>query len=100
MVVLDASAIALIPLGRGQRLEPVGRHHGQVVQGGPHRLADPLEPIERADGRQDVRRVGALPAPLADQPEFPASFQEGVKELQFGLAADQAGAEFAQHGVI
>ena len=45
-------------------------------------------------------RVGALPAPLADQAEFPASFQEGVQELLFGLAVDQAGAELAEHGVV
>ena len=81
-------------------MQPVGRHHGQVVQGGPHRLADPLQPIEHADRGQDMGRVGALPAPLADQAEFPASFQEGVQELLFGLAVDQAGAELAEHGVV
>ena len=100
MVVLDAPAIAPVPLRGGQRLQPVGRHHGQVVQGGPHRLADPLEPIEHADRGQDMGRVGALPAPLADQAEFAASFQEGVEELLFGLAVDQAGAELAEHGVV
>ena len=36
----------------------------------------------------------------SDQSEFPASVQEGVQELLFGLAVDQAGAEFAEHGVI
>jgi hypothetical protein len=45
-------------------------------------------------------RVGALSAPLSDQAEFAASFQEGVEELQFGLALDQARAELAEHGVI
>ena len=80
--------------------KPVGHHHGQVVQGGPHRLADLLQPVEHADGGQDMRRVGALPAPFADQAEFPASFQEGVEELLFGLAVDQAGAELAEYGVI
>ena len=81
-------------------MQPLGGDHGQFVQGGPQRLADPLQPVEHADRGQDMRRVGALPAPLADQAEFPASFQEGVQELLFGLAVDQAGAEFAQHGVI
>ena len=47
-----------------------------------------------------MRRVGALPVPFADQAEFPASFQEGVEELLFGLAVDQAGAELAEYGVI
>ncbi len=47
-----------------------------------------------------MSRVGALPAPCADQAEFAASFQEGVEELQFGLAVDQAGAELAEHGVV
>src|SRR3954454_18291826 len=47
-----------------------------------------------------MSRVGTLPAPLADQAEFPASFQEGVEELQFGLAVDQAGAELAEDGVV
>ena len=36
----------------------------------------------------------------SDQPEFAASFQEGVQELLFGLAVDQAGAELAEHGVV
>ena len=81
-------------------MQPVGRHHGHFVQGGPHRLADPLEPIEHADRGQDMGRVGALPAPRSDQPEFAASVQEGVQELLFGLARDQAGAELAQDGVI
>ena len=36
----------------------------------------------------------------SDQPEFAASVQEGVQELQFGLAVDQAGAELAEHGVV
>ena len=47
-----------------------------------------------------MSRVGALPAPFADQAAFPASFQEGVEELLFGLAVDQAGAELAEHGVV
>ena len=47
-----------------------------------------------------MRRVGALPAPLADQSEFPEPVQQGVQELPFGLAVDQAGAELAQHGVV
>src|SRR4051812_11681269 len=47
-----------------------------------------------------MSRVGALPAPLADQSEFPASFQEGVQELLFGLTVDQATAELAEHGVV
>ena len=47
-----------------------------------------------------MSRVGALPAPRSDQFEFAASFQEGVEELLFGLALDQAGAELAEHGVI
>ena len=38
--------------------------------------------------------------PVADQSEFTASVQEGVEELQFGLAVDQAGAELAEHGVV
>jgi hypothetical protein len=47
-----------------------------------------------------MRRVGALPAPFADQSAFPASFQGGVEELLFGLAVDQAGAVLAEHGVV
>jgi hypothetical protein len=100
VVVLDAPRVALVPLRRGQYLQPVGVHHGQVVRGGPHRLAVPLQPVEHADGGQDMGRVGALPAPLADQSEFPAPVQEGVQEQLFGLAVDQVGAEFAQHGVV
>jgi hypothetical protein len=45
-------------------------------------------------------RVGALPAPRPDQLAFAASVQEGIQELLFGLALDQAAAELAEHGVI
>ena len=45
-------------------------------------------------------RVGALPAPLSDQAEFAAAVQEGVQELLFGLALDQATAKLAEHGVV
>jgi hypothetical protein len=47
-----------------------------------------------------MSRVGALPAPRSDQFEIAGSVQEGVQELLFGLALDQAGAELAQDGVI
>jgi hypothetical protein len=100
VVGLDAPAVPPVPLRRGQRPEPVGRHHGQFVQGGPQRLADPLEPVEDAHRGQDMGRVGALPAPRSDQSEIPASVQEGVQELLSGLAVDQSGAELAQDGVI
>jgi hypothetical protein len=36
--VLDALAIALVPLQRGQRLQPSGGYRREVVQGGPERL--------------------------------------------------------------
>jgi hypothetical protein len=47
-----------------------------------------------------MSRVGALPAPRSDQFKFAASVQEGVQELLFGLAVDQAGPELAHDGVI
>jgi hypothetical protein len=47
-----------------------------------------------------MSRVGALSSPWADQAEFPASVQERVEELLFGLTEDQAGAELAEHGVV
>jgi hypothetical protein len=45
-------------------------------------------------------RVGALSTPLVDQSELPELVQQRIQELPFGLAVDQAGAEFAEHRVV
>src|SRR5215471_18390917 len=74
-VVLNPLGVTLIPLWQRQLSQPLGRHHGQLIQGCPHCLAHPFQAIEPPHGGQHISRIGALSPSLLDQPEFPQAIQ-------------------------
>lgn len=51
---------------------------GQGMEGRPQGLADKLQPVERADRRQDVSRVGALPATRLDQATLAQTLEQDL----------------------
>ena len=67
------------------------RYEGrQVIECGPERLADQLEPIEVAGGGQDVGRVGALAGTGLEQAPRLAGLEQLVQEDALGPAVGQA----------
>jgi hypothetical protein len=55
-----------------------------------------LEPVQRADRRQDVRGIGPLRAPRLDPPPRVAGSQEGIKEPLARLMGQHAAAKIVQ----
>jgi hypothetical protein len=86
--VLDPATVPLGPDRRALGAQPVGGSDGERVERVAHRLADHLEPVERADLREHVRGVGALPAARLQQPPSAAPVQEPVEQEPFGLAVE------------
>jgi hypothetical protein len=98
--LLDPPAIALVPRQRAHSLEPVRCHCGQRVERGAEGFRDEFEPVEDADRREDVCRVGALLAPGCQQPQRLATLQQLLEEQLFGTAHEQAVPEGTQHGKV
>ena len=65
-----------------------------------HRLGHQLHPIQRPDGGQHVRRVRPLPPPGLEQPAVAGALHQQVEQSSLSPADQQAGAEFAEDGVI
>ena len=57
---VETPTIAFVPVGLRHGHQPVRRHERQFIQCMAQAFADQFEPIELADDRHDVRRVGAL----------------------------------------
>ena len=66
-VVLHPPAVLLIPSGRCHGPQPLGRHHGQLVQRCSQCLAHPLQPVQPAHGGEHMRAVRALAPTRLDQ---------------------------------
>ena len=71
-----------------------------MVGAADHGLADQLEPVQRPDGRQDVGRVGPLPATRLEQPARLAGLEQFMQQAFLGATCQQARAELAQHRVV
>jgi hypothetical protein len=57
---VEAPTIALVPIGQRHGHQPVWRHLRQFVQRIAQAFADQFQPVELADDRHHVCRVGAL----------------------------------------
>jgi hypothetical protein len=68
-----------------------------MTASGDYGLTHQLETVERADGRQDVDRVGALPPARLERAERPAALEQPVEQALLDAALDQVGAELAWH---
>jgi hypothetical protein len=65
-----------------------------------HGLADECQPVEDANGREDMGRVGALAAPRLEETTLAYPAQPRLEPPLFRLPRDQSGPELAQNGVI
>lgn len=92
--------ITLGPLGGDQRLEQLGRDHGEFLQRGPDRFQHELQACQLPGSGQDVGGVGALASPLSDQPGFPQTCQGEVEQSVGVVVLGQPVAEVAQHAVV
>src|SRR5262245_55428987 len=79
------------------RPQPSRGDHGQAVQRRPHGLCDALQAVDGANARQNLGRVGALPAAGFEPTPLAAAVQNGVQQPLFGAAADQACAELTEY---
>jgi hypothetical protein len=80
--------------------QPIWREVGEDRERVAHRLGHELNPIQRADGGQHVRRVRPLTPPDLEQPTVTGAVDQQVEQSSLGPAEQQAGAEFAEDGVI
>ncbi len=64
------------------------------------RLAHQLQPVQRADGGQHVRAVGALPPTRLEQAALSCGVQHAGQQALSGLVLEQAAPELAQHAVV
>src|SRR4051794_25006310 len=94
--VLDPAGVGLVPRLRDHTAEPVRGDGGELVERGAQGLADQLQPVEDADGGQNVGGVGALPAARLEQAELAAALEQLAEETLLGAALEQPGAELAQ----
>ena len=94
--ILDAFAIAFIPLQGCHVSQPVGGHSRELIQGRPQGFGDEFETVEDTDRGKHVGGVGALLSPRFEQAQPLAALQELVEEELFGAARQQAVPEFAQ----
>lgn len=95
-VVLNAVRVALKPHRLRDPAQPLGRHRGQVVEGGAERLGDQLKEMQVAYGGQDIGAVGPLLPPRLEQAALPEPLQHRVEQQVPGLAIDEAGPELGQ----
>ncbi len=91
---------AVKPVGGDLAPEPVMGDGRQVMQGMPHGLPDTGQPMQGPDGCQDMRRVGALPAPGLQQAALLQAREERITQYVLGMAREEPGAKLAQHGSI
>jgi hypothetical protein len=66
----------------------------------PHGFGHAYHAIEGPNRPQHMRGICPLPPAGAQPLALPAPFQEGIKELVFGLTGDDARAELAEHGAV
>jgi hypothetical protein len=72
----------------------------QHIEGVAHRLADAFQPAERADGRQYMRRIGALLASCLDPATLTEKLQQLIEQAAFGSMSEQAPPKFGEHREI
>ena len=65
--ILDPLAVALIPREGRHRLQPGGGDGRQFVERSPEGFRHQFEAIHHTDGREHMRRVGALLAPCFER---------------------------------
>lgn len=83
-VLLDGSVVALDPVGGRQGTEPGRGGCGQRVEGGAQGFARAFQAVERADGGEYVRRVGALLPPRLEPAALFAVAEHGVERFLSG----------------
>ena len=98
--VLDPAAVALEPVRRRERAQPVRLHRRDGVQGRTQRLGHQLDPVEVAHGGEHVRGVGALPAARLEQAERPCGVQHAREQALAGIGGEETAAELAEHAVV
>jgi len=98
--VFGPQFIALQPALLDARPKPVRIYNGQSVEGLPHRLDHQFQPVNRADGGEDLRGVGALLTAGLEEATLLQESQQGIEQLWLDTASDQAEPEFAQHRSI
>ena len=75
---------------------PLGRDDGQRIEGMTHGFNDEFEPIELANGAQDVCGVGPLPTARFEQPLRSQVGEYFVEEDLLLLASQQADTKLAE----
>jgi len=76
-------------------LEPRWGDGRQAVQGMAEGFPDTLHAVDRANVRQDMRRVRPLPPTGREPPVRTTLRQDGVEDALFRCACDQTGPELA-----
>ena len=99
-IVCQPLTRAVTPVGGALAPEPVRGDGRRVMQGMPHGLPDTGQPMQGPDGCQDLRRVGALPAPGLQQAALRHAREERITQPVLGMAREEPGAQRAQHGSI
>jgi hypothetical protein len=98
--IIEAGLIALDPGWVEDLAQPDWSDRRQHVQCLAHRLADTLQPIERANGGQHVGRIGTLFAARDQQATRFEHGEQGVEELLLAGIVQDAVAEVVQQGEI
>jgi hypothetical protein len=65
-----------------------------------HGFEDTFQPVQRANGRQDMRRIGPLGASCLEPASGFAGSQEGVQKPLGGLMGGQPVAKIVQQGEV
>jgi hypothetical protein len=81
-------------------LDPGGSHVAELVERPMHRFAHTFQTVQRADGRQDMRGVGALRATRHDPPPRFAGGQKRVEQALSRLMSGQPPTKIMQQGEV
>ena len=98
--VFDPHVVALVPLGRRKRVQPVRRDLGNVVERRTQRFGHGLHAVENANGREPVRAVGALPSACFEQSILTRGVQHPRQQAAHRVVVQQPAAELAQRAAL
>ena len=98
--LIRSETVAVVPLPRYPLLHPCGSSLTQLVQGRMHGFQDTLQPVEGADGCQNMRGIRSLGATGFDPAARFAGGQERSEETLGGVMRQQPLAELVQQGEV
>ena len=98
--VLDALAIALVPLQGGERLQPVRCHGGHCVERRPEGFRHERKTVQHPDSREHMRGVGALRPARLEPAHGAAPLEQLLQQELCRVAGQEAVAELAEHGKV